>query len=207
MDLVRKNVIKHYWRQMRIGANVMKVLAKVLLIVVLSLGANLAMAAPDPAFDAATAAVTCTVDEIIEWDDTVNAGNFLTIAIANISAQADTPEASRSLVLYTNCDLDITADRTTEPNNAQLKKTTDSLVTEYKLEYDGDGDPDTGGTNVGWTDWTTFLGAGGSAVTHVTLDGAVAVTLFARASNADGTLADAGNYHAHQTLTASWGAP
>jgi hypothetical protein len=181
----------------------MKVLAVVLLMVVLSLGANLAMAAPDPAFDAATALVTVTVDEIIEWDDTVNAGNFETIALAAITEQADAPEASKSLVLYTNCDLDITADLTTEPNNAQLKKTTDSLVTEYKLEYDGDGGSATGGTNVGWTDWTTFLGAG-SAVTHATLDGAVEVTLFARARNATGTLADAGDYTATQTLTATF---
>jgi len=178
-----------------------KVLAKVLLMVVLSLGANLAMAAPDPAFDAATALVTVTVDEIIEWDDTVNGGNFETIAIDPITNQADTPSASKMLVLYTNCDLDIIADKTTA---AQLTKTTDTLVTEYKLEYDGAGVIATGGANVDWTDYTTFLGVGGSAVTHVSLDGAVEVTLFARASNAAGTLADAGNYTATQTLTATF---
>ena len=184
----------------------MKILAVVLLMVVLSLGANLAMAAP--ANDAATALVTVTMDELIEWDDP-NGGNFDTIAIPNLTDQSTPQNASKMLVLYTNGDVHITADLTTEPNDAQLTHdgpSVDTLVTEYKLEYDGDGNPDTGGTNVDWTDWTTFLGTG-STVTHVTLDGAVAVTLFARASNADGTLADAGNYHAHQTLTASWGAP
>jgi len=177
----------------------MKVLTVVLLMVVLSLGANLAMADPVPDHVHATALVTVTVDEIIEWA----AANFTEIHLLTITEQADAPEASQPLVLYTNCHLTITADITTEPNNAQLKKTTDSLVTEYKLEYDGDGDPDTGGTNVGWTDWTTFL-SGGSAVAHVSLDGAVEVTLFARARNATGTLADAGDYTATQTLTATF---
>jgi len=183
----------------------MKVLAVVLLMVVLSIGANLAMAA-DPPDDTATALVQCTVDGIIEW---AAAANFATIAIPAITDQATKRSNFSSLVLYTNGNVHITADLTTEPNDAQLTHdgpSVDTLVTEYKLEYDGDGNPDTGGTNVDWTDWTTFLGTG-STVTHVTLDGAVAVTLFARASNADGTLADAGNYHAHQTLTASWGAP
>jgi hypothetical protein len=174
----------------------MKILAKVLLMVVLSLGANLAMAAPDPAFDAATALVTVTVDEVIEWAD----ASFATIALANITAQGDAPEASQSLVLYTNCDLDITADHTAA---AQLTKTTDTLVTEYKLEYDGDGDPATGGATVDWTDYATFIPVG-SAVTHYPLDGAVEVTLSARASNAAGTLADAGDYTATQTLTATF---
>ncbi len=174
-----------------------KVLAVVLLMVVLSLGANSAIAAPDPAFDAATALVTVTVDEIIEWA----AASFDTIAIANITNQGDTPSASESLVLYTNCDLDITADNTA---TAQLTKTTDTLVTEYKLEYDGDGGTATGGATVNWTEYDTFLSGAGSAVTHVTLDGAVNVTLSARASNAAGTLADAGDYTATQTLTATF---
>jgi hypothetical protein len=183
-----------------IGAYVMKVLAIVLLIVILSLGTNLAIAAPDPAFDAATAAVTVTVDEIIEWDNTVNGGNFETIAIDPITNQADTPSASKSLVLYTNCDLDITADNSA---TAQLTKTTDTLVTEYKLEYDKNGTNGTGGATVDWTLYNNFLTTP-SAVTHVSLDGAVNVTLSARASNDAGNVADAGNYTATQTLTASF---
>jgi hypothetical protein len=183
-----------------------KVLAVILLMVMLSLGANLAMAAPDPAFDEAEALVTVTVDEIIEWDDTVNGGNFDTIAITpNISAQADTPSASQSLVLYTNCDLDITADNTAA---ALLTKTTDTLVTEYKLDYDVEADgADTWGVPKDWALHNLFLAGGAStpsAVTHETLDGAIEVTLSARASNAAGTLADAGDYTATQTLTATF---
>ena len=184
----------------------MKVLTVVLLMVVLSLGANLAMAAPDPAFDAATALVTVTVDEIIEWEDANNLGDFDTIAITpNITAQADTPSASKSLVLYTNCNVNITADNTTA---AQLTKTTDTLVTEYKLDYDVEVDgANTWGVPKDWALHNLFLAGGASTasvVTHETLDGAIEVTLSARASNATGTLADAGAYHAHQTLTATF---
>ena len=176
----------------------MKILAVILLMVVLSLGANLAMAAPDPC--SAEAVVTCTVDQIIEW---AAPKAFDTIAIPNITAQGDTPSASKSLVLYTNCDLDIIADKSA---TARLTKTTDTLVTEYKLNYDAEADgADTWGVpSADWEDYTTFLGAGGSAGTHETLDGAVNVTLSARASNAAGTLADAGNYAATQTLTATF---
>ena len=178
----------------------MKALAVVLLVVVLSLGVNLAMAAPDPLFDAATADVTVTVDEVIEW----GAANFATIELANITNRGDAPEASQSLVLYTNCDLNITADNTTAGQLIERVTSNDTLVTEYKLEYDKNGTDGTGGTNVDWTDYATFLGVGGSAVTHVTLDGAVNVTLSARASNEAGTLADAGAYTATQTLTATF---
>ena len=176
----------------------MKILAVVLLMAVLSIGANLALALTDDA----TAVITCTVATIVEWDHlAVNPDNFETIAIAPITNQADTPSASKSLVLYTNCDLDITADNTAA---AQLTKTTDTLVTEYKLEYDGAGVTDTGGSTVDWTEYDTFLSGAGSAVTHVTLDGAVNVTLSARASNDAGNVADAGNYTATQTLTATF---
>ena len=187
----------------------MKVLTVVLLMVVLSLGANLAMAAPDPAFDAATAVVTCTVDEIIEWEDANNLGDFDTIAITpNITAQADTPEASQSLVLYTNCTVNITADNTGPALLTHDGPSLDTLVTEYKLDYDVEADgADTWGVPKNWALHNLFLAGGASTasvVTHETLDGAIEVTLSARASNATGTLADAGAYHAHQTLTATW---
>ena len=179
----------------------MKALAVVLLVVVLSLGVNLAMAAPDPLFDAATAAVTVTVDEIIEWAP----GNFAEIHLLTITNRGDAPEASQSLVLYTNCDLNITADNTTAGQLIERVTSNDTLVTEYKLEYDKNGTDGTGGATVDWTDYATFLkDAAASAVTHVTLDGAVNVTLSARASNEAGTLADAGAYTATQTLTATF---
>ena len=180
-----------------------KVLAVILLMAVLSLGANLAMAAPDPASDAATALVTVTVDEIIEWDDP-NGGNFDDIVIPNLTNQPDTPDANKMLVLYTNCDVVITADNLGPALLTHNGPSLDTLVTKYKLDYDFEADgTDTWGVEAGWAEHDVFL-AGGSAVKHETLDGAVAVTLSAQASNADGTLADAGAYHAHQTLTATF---
>jgi len=169
----------------------------VLLIgLVLLIDANVAMADPVPDHVHATAVVTVTVDEIIEWA----APNFAEIHLLTITARDDAPEASKSLVLYTNCNLTITADHTAA---AQLTKTTDTLVTEYKLEYDGDGDPDTGGATVDWAEYDDFIPVG-SAVIHYTLDGAVNVTLSARASNDAGNVADAGDYTATQTLTATF---
>jgi hypothetical protein len=181
----------------------MKVLAVVLLMVVLSIGANLAMAA-DPPDVHAHAEVECTVDGIMEW---ALAADFATIEIPNITDQATKRSNFSSLVLYTNGNVHITADLATEPNNAQLKTGSgDTLVTEYKLEYDGAGVTATGGATVNWTDWTTFLGTG-SLVTHVPLDGAVSVKLSAQAYNDASNVADAGLYEATQTLTASWGDP
>lgn len=149
-----------------------------------------------PVDDGATCAVSATVSEIMEW-----AGDFDAIDLGTMSAQSDVLTGDSAQVLYTNGDVDITADNTAA---AQLDETGgDTLYTEYGLQYDGDGDPDTGGADVGYTVYSSFISSG-SAVTHVAGDGAVEVTLLARASNASGTLADAGDYSATQTLTASW---
>ena len=143
------------------------------------------------------------MDEIIEWDDP-NGGNFDDIVIPNLTNQPDTPDANKMLVLYTNCDVVITADNLGPALLTHNGPSLDTLVTKYKLDYDFEADgTDTWGVEAGWAEHDVFL-AGGSAVKHETLDGAVAVTLSAQASNADGTLADAGAYHAHQTLTATF---
>ena len=153
--------------------------------------------APDPGDSLATCNISVTVSTIMEW-----AGNFAGISLTpSISGQADTPEGSQTQTLYTNCDLAISANNAAA---AQLTSTTDSLVTKYKLSYDGDGSTETGGTDVViWTDYDTFLSTA-SAVTHVSTDGAVNVTLYVQASNPNGEAADAGSYTAVQTLTASW---
>jgi hypothetical protein len=168
----------------------------VLLIgIVLLLDSSLVWA-PDPGDQPATCSISVTVNTIMEW-----AGNFSDIGLTAISDQADAPEGSQAQTLYTNCNLEISADITTA---ARLSSATDSLVTKYKLSYDGDGSTLTGGPGVNtWTDYTTFLSAA-SAVTHVNTDGAVNITLYVQASNPNGEVADAGSYTAVQTLTASW---
>lgn len=162
---------------------------------VLLLDANLVWA-PDPGDQPATCSISVTVDTIMEW-----AGNFSDISLAAISDQADAPEGSQTQTLYTNCNLEISANNTTA---ARLSSATDSLVTKYELSYDGDGSTFTGGTGVGtWTDYIQFLNTA-SQVTHVNTDGAVNITLYVQASNPNGKVADAGSYTAIQTLTASW---
>jgi len=163
--------------------------------IVLLLNANVVLA-PDPGDDLATCSISVTVNTIMEW-----AGNFSDISLTAISDQADAPEGSQAQTLYTNCDLEISANNNTA---ARLSSATDSLVTKYKLSYDGDGSTATGGTGVNtWTDYSIFLSPA-SAVAHVNTDGAVNVTLSVQASNPNGEVADAGSYNATQTLTASW---
>ncbi|MFW6118799.1 MAG: hypothetical protein ACOC7S_00530 [Planctomycetota bacterium] len=154
------------------------------------------MAGAQPADDTATCSVQATVADIMEWDS-----NFAAIDLGTISAQADVLTGSSTVTLFTNGDVSITADTSA---TAELSEPgSDTLYTEYGLQYDGDGVTATGGADVAYTVYSSFL-SGGSAVTHVAGDGAVDVTLQARASNPAGTLGDAGTYSATQTLTASW---
>ncbi len=137
--------------------------------------------------------------DFIHW---AGFANFGPIALGNIGNRDQVSQGSSSLSLTLNVNATISADNTAA---AQLTHATsgDTLVTEYKLTFDGDGDPNTGGETVDWTPYNNFLTTP-SAVTYFTGDEDVEVTLYVRASNAAGTLADAGTYSATQTLTASW---
>ena len=181
----------------------MKNWCRILLLVVIVLtSAELTMAA-DPGDKPAECEISVTVNSIIEW-----VGNFTPISLTTMVAQGDTPSDNETQTLYINCNIEISADNTA---TAQLSSATDTLVTEYKLDDDGDGSATTGAT-VGdkgasgiadWTEYDTFLGTA-LAVTHVDTDGAVDITLSVQASNLAGEIADAGAYIATQTLTASW---
>ncbi len=143
--------------------------------------------------------VWAATGEFLHWEGFANFGQ---IALGNIGNRSQVSEGSSSLNLTLNGNATISADNSAA---AQLTHTTsgDTLVTEYKLTFDGDGDPNTGGETVDWTPYNNFLTTP-SAVTYFTGDNGVQVTLWVRASNAAGTLADAGTYTATQTLTASW---
>lgn len=173
-------------------------LIALLVVTMLCLTVIVAWAVPPP--DDATAAVTVTVDIIGEW-----AGNFSTIALSTITAKASAPTGSQTATLYTNGDVDITADNI--GTEAQLKLGTDpnqTLVTSYMLTDDGDGITTTGGTDqVAYTGYATFLSSA-YAITHVAGDGADVITLYAKAENPPSEVADAGAYSAIQTLTATW---
>jgi len=99
----------------------------------------------------------------------------------------------------------ITADNSSA---AQLKDTdggaTDTLVTEYKLEFDGNGSSESGGTNTEYATYDTFLSGGGVEVKYSNNDYDVVVTIYVRVSNRSDNVADAGVYSATQTLTVMW---
>jgi hypothetical protein len=149
-----------------------------------------------PPDDTATCAISVTVGDIMEWSD-----HFPDIDLATMTTQAAAPTGTQTTTLYTNGNVDITADNT---DNSQLTDGTDTLVTSYSLAYDGNGVAATGGSSVAYTLHSSFLSSA-SVVTHVSLDGAVIVTLGAMAQHDVGNVADAGDYTATQTLTASWG--
>jgi hypothetical protein len=175
----------------------MKILPRAFMLLVVGLVCNGVLAVP--ADSPATAAISCTVDDTMEW-----AANFADITIAaHIDTQASVVTGSGTATLYTNGNVTISADNTIAARLANSTQGTDVLVTEYRIEYDSDGITATGGSTVDYDFYDTFL-AVPSAVTHVAGDGAVDVTLRVRASNRAGNMADAGTYTATQTLTASW---
>ena len=182
----------------------MKMSAKrvvLLMGLVLLLDANLVLA--DPVNDDATASVTVTVADIMEWS-----GNFSAIDLEDITTQTSAPTGSGTATLYTNGNVDITADIV--GTEAQLALGTDpnqTLVTSYMLTDDGGSDDGggTGGTDQGsYTVYNLFLSPA-YIITHVAGDGAVVIELHVEAKNELGDVADVGPYSATQTLTAAWG--
>jgi hypothetical protein len=166
---------------------------------------------------------SCTVAEIVEWSD----DSFPPINLTNLTAQNSQVFGSSRLRLYTNGNVEITADNS---DAAQLSKDNyHKLVTEYKLEYDAFGVNETGGSMVDWSGYDSFLSKG-SIVTHIPGDGAVEVILSVRVSkgssgfgnsltqnlrstnlpstsaacNISCTLENVGECTATQTLTAYW---
>lgn len=165
-----------------------------LAIAILLLGTQVTLA--EPADDAATCNITCTVGDIMEWE----AASFSAIDLGTITSVGEQKTGSSSLDLYTNGDVSITADNTA---TAQIASGGNTLTTEYSLSYDGDGTSDTGGSDVSYAAYDTFLGSG-STVTHVAGDGAATVTLGVRATAPAADAPDSGSYSATQTLTAAW---
>ncbi len=141
----------------------------------------------------------CAADQMY-WD-----GSFDPINLDNINTKSSVSQASSSITLITTGNAQISADNT---DTAQLSCATDTLVTTYKITFDGDGSSDTGGSNVDYADYDTFLtGPAEGDVTYVADDNDVVVTLFARAENDSLDVADAGDYSATQTLTVQWVGP
>ena len=137
-------------------------------------------------------------DDFMYWEHP----NFNTIVIPNISSKNQRPESSSSLTLYTSGDAEIMADNSAA---AQLHSSSgDTLITEYKLSFDGHGSGGfTGGTDTSYETYDNFLKSH-ATIRHVPADDDVVVTLSVRASNYPVDVADAGKYAATQTLTVVW---
>ncbi len=138
----------------------------------------------------------------MEWST-----SFSKISLSNLTATGQSVTGNSSATLITTGDVVITADNTY--NAAQLQNTTgssdDTLITKYKLTFDGDGVSDTGGTDdIDYIAWDSFLTPTGKEITHVLNDDEVVITLGVEASTPADEAPDAGNYTATQTLTASW---
>jgi len=136
--------------------------------------------------------------DFMYWED-----DFESITIPNITTRDAEEEGEGEATLFTSGDVEISADNTT---TAQLSLGTATLLTEYKLRFDGNGTTETGGPTVPFTSYDSFLSTP-AAVTHVPGDDDVNVKLIVKAKNYDGQLADAGTYTATQTLTVHWVGP
>jgi hypothetical protein len=175
--------------------------------------------------DDATCAISVTVDSIVEWEG----GNFDAIDLdsqaAHITQQNSAPAGSAVYSLWTNSNVELTANNTTASQLTHSRGggagVEDTLVTWYKISTDGDGDAVAGISKTGSTDaaiaasnsdtWVTndeFLkaAAGNAAldIAHYNTDGRVEVTLEVQATNDADNVADRGLYQAVQTITATW---
>ncbi len=132
------------------------------------------------------------------WED-----DFESITLPNITARDAESEGEAEATLFTSGDAEISADNTT---TAQLSSGTDTLLTQYKLRFDGDGTTKTGGSTVPFTTYDSFLSTPAS-ITYVPDDNDVTVKLIVLAKNYNEQVANAGTYTATQTLTVHWVGP
>jgi hypothetical protein len=129
--------------------------------------------------------------------------DFESITIPNITTRDAEGEGEGEATLFTSGDVEISADNTT---TAQLSLGIATLRTEYKLRFDGNGTTKTGGPQVNFTNYDTFLSTP-ATVTHVPGDDDVTVKLIVLAKNYNEQVANAGTYTATQTLTVHWVGP
>ena len=155
---------------------------------------GLVSAIPPP--DAAACKISCTVANIVEWSEP----SFPGIDLGSLTAKNKHAIGETILTLYTNGDVTITADNS---NTAELSFGPHTLLTRYKLKYDGFAAKQTGSRPTAWCSFDTFLNKGTNIV-HIPADGAVEVTLSVRASIKKIRPENSGRYNATQTLTVCW---
>jgi hypothetical protein len=149
-----------------------------------------------PPSDIATCKISCTVAGVAEWSET----HFSDIDLGELAADNKQVTGETALILYTNGDVIITADNS---NAAELSFGSHTLMTKYKLKYNGLGIKQTGNNSTIWYPFDTFLKEG-TDILHTPTEGAVEVILSVEASVKEITPQNSGQYNAVQTLTACW---
>lgn len=149
-----------------------RLLVILLVVCVLLRMPDLASAIPPPA--AAACKISCTVANIIEWSET----SFPKIDLGSPTVKNKQAIGETILTLYTNGNVTIKADNS---DTSELSFGPYTLLTKYKLKYDGSGVEQTGGRPTAWHSFDTFL-AEGTDIVHISTSGAVDVILSVRAS-------------------------
>ena len=155
---------------------------------------GLVSAIPPPA--SATCKISCTVANIVEWSES----SFPGIDLGSLTVKNKQAIGETTLTLYTNGDVTITADNS---NTTELSFGPHTLLTKYKLRYDGSGVKQTGGRPTTWCSFDTFLKES-TDIVHIPTDGAVEIILSVKASIENIYRENSGQYNAIQTLTACW---
>lgn len=154
----------------------------------------LLLASPPPV--SASCRISCTVANVVEWSQT----NFPDIELGELTEKNNQAADKTTLTLYTNGSVTITADNS---NNAELSLGPHTLLTRYKLKFDGAGVIQTGGKPTAWRPFDTFLKEPADIV-HIPADGALEVILSVEASITEIRPENSGQYSATQTLTVCW---
>jgi hypothetical protein len=142
--------------------------------------------------------ITLFADDFMNWT-----GNFTAIDLGHLSTRGAVLSGSSSSVILTNGDCEIGADNSSA---ACLSFNGNQLDTQYKLVFDGDGGSATGGSQVDYTPYDTFL-TSRAEIRHILTDDNVTVTLWVKVTSPAHNVPDAGTYNATQTLTVYWTGP
>ncbi|MEN6386802.1 MAG: hypothetical protein ABFD79_16605 [Phycisphaerales bacterium] len=142
--------------------------------------------------------VICAVNEFAWRTD------FAPIVLTNISQKSDVQEGSSTITLDVSGFDDEAIITANNEAGSVLTNGTDTLITEYKLTFDGDGTSKSGGNSMeNYVSAGSFLDPGMN-IKYVPGDQEVEVKLHVRASNRADGVSDSGNYTATQTLTITW---
>jgi hypothetical protein len=148
--------------------------------------------------------VTVVLSQLVLGESFMNwYSSFESISLPAIAGKNQTSEGSSTAILILNGDAQISADNSSA---AQLSSSSNNLVTEYKLTFDGNGSDATGGDPTNYETYDTFLSTP-AQINYVLYDDEVEITLHVRASSNSSGAPDAGDYSATQTLTVHWLGP